>query len=218
MGDVYPRFNIAEIRRTLTDVCRQFDRINDRIASRREKLTMVMVDQILLAYDYLNGLLEKDCDLFSPAGMYSMLELNHIVLCGTDVRKRLEYHQHLMETRNRFQKCAVDVRAWYKQRGAKLDPYRKATEFYTIALSMPQMFVEGNHRTENVIVNYLLVTEGCAPFVLDMENAVAYLDLSAEVKYSDRHNLINQISSFPKHRRDIAAVFGKYGDERYLSR
>lgn len=212
----YPLFRIDEIQKTLLSVHDSFARINEKLETRREEMTHLMIEQMLLAYDYLNGLLEKRCDLFSAAGLYSMLELNHIVLCGTDVKKRLEYHQHLIETRTRFQKCAVDIRSWYKARGAKLDPYRKVTEFYAIALSQPQMFIEGNHRTENIIINYLLVTEGRAPFVLDCDNAVEYFDLSARIKYSDRRNLITQMTAFPKHRKDLALVFERCGDARYL--
>lgn len=212
----YPRFDLNEIHKSLLLVCKNFDTINNLLETRREKMTALMVDQILLAYEFLNDLLDKDCDLFSPAGLYSMLELNHIVLCGTNIRKRLEYHQHLLETRNRFQKCAVDVRAWYKSRGRELKPYKRVTEFYAIALSQPQMFVEGNHRTENVIVNYLLVTEGKLPFILEPESALEYFNLSARIKFSDRHNLITQMTSFPKHRKELASVLEKYGSKKYL--
>lgn len=216
MEKSYPLFNIDKIRKTLTDVCRRFDSINEQLETGREKMTMLMVEQMLEAYGYLNGLLEKKMDLFSPAGMYSMLELNHIVLCGTDVKKRFEYHRHILETRNRFQECAREIRSWYKKKGRDLDTYSKVTEFYAIALSQPQMFVEGNHRTENIIINYLLITEGKPPFVLDPQNAVKYLNLSARIKFSDRRNMILQMTSFPKNRKGLADVLEEYGNTGYL--
>ena len=43
------------------------------------------------AYSFANHLWKKGINLFSPSGLYNMLELNHIVLCGTDKQKRLEY-------------------------------------------------------------------------------------------------------------------------------
>lgn len=210
------RFDLKNIETALNEVRVNFDAINAQLEGKRERMTPDLVTNIVEAYAYLNGLLEKGIDLFSPAGWYSILELNHIVLCGTDPGKRFEFHRHITETRTRFQENVSEVKSWYKDRGRDLKPHRKATEFYSIALSQPQLFIEGNHRTENIVLNYLLICEDAAPFVLDLGNAQEYFNLSTLIKFSDRHSLLHKITKMSKYQEAFKELLKQYGNWKYI--
>ncbi|MFN3661026.1 MAG: hypothetical protein ACK4TN_07325, partial [Brevinematales bacterium] len=68
-------FNLSTIRESLLQVYYHFDEINAKLETKREPMTLEIVEHILLAYEYLNTLLVQDIDLFNPAGVYAILEL-----------------------------------------------------------------------------------------------------------------------------------------------
>lgn len=211
------RFNVDAIGESLHAVRKDFPRINDLLDNRREELTVELVDNMLAAYRYLNGLLDKGVELFSPAGLYSMLELNHIVLCGTDLGRRTEYYIHLQETRKRFQRIIADIYAWYREKGRKEETYRKAAKFYVKALSQPQLFLEGNHRTENIVVNYILLCDGEPPFVLGPGNALGYFNPSTKIKFSSKESLFDSVASAPGFAKDFRKMLKANVDAAFLA-
>jgi len=197
------RFDIDRIDEALCEFQTEFAAINDRLSLHREDLTRAMIDKILQAYLFLNQLLDQGVDLFSLAGLHSLLELNHIVLCGTDRRTRLEYHAHILETRKTFHKGIRPVQQWVRQHNDKTAPHKLAAGFYALALSQPQLFIEGNHRTENVIFNYLLISAGEAPFVISATNAFDYLELSGRIKFSDKQKISKGKWALPGLRKEF---------------
>ncbi len=194
-------FAIDTIDESLCAFAARFHQINDRLSLHRENLTRPMIDNILQAYDFLNHLIRRDIDLFSLGGLHSLLELNHIVLCGTDRRTRFEYHSHVLETRKSFHAGIRPAQRWVIEHRNDKNPFKMAAGFYAIALSQPQLFIEGNHRTENIILNYLLVSAGEAPFVIDPESAFDYLELSGKIKFSDKKKISKGKWSIPGLRK-----------------
>ncbi len=178
-------FKIPAIADALYRFQQAFPEINDRLAIRREELTPEMVENILLSYSYLNTLLEKEMDLFTPAGLHSLVELNHIVLCGSDPETRRIYFEHLQETRRSFLRQIKGIKDWVLKKRHDSDPWHVATGFYSRMLSRPQLFLEGNHRTGNIILNYLLVSLGSPPYIVTVDNARMYLDISGEIKFTE---------------------------------
>ena len=53
-------------------------------------------------------------------------------------------------------------------------------------MSQPQLFFEGNYRTGALVVSYLLVRDGHAPFVLTVENAESYFNPSTLIKQTQK--------------------------------
>lgn len=178
-------FDLPAISTALHRFQGEFPQINDNLAIRREELTPEMVEHILLAYRYLNTLLEKEMDLFTPAGLHSLLELNHIVLCGSDPETRRVYFEHLQETRRSFLRQIKGIKDWVLKKRHDADPWHVATGFYSRMLSRPQLFLEGNHRTGNIILNYLLVSLGSPPYIVTVDTAQGYLDISGEIKFTE---------------------------------
>jgi len=210
-------FELESIREALEGFRASFAEVNSRLTLERELLTSEMVERIVLAYEFLNDLLRKDMDVFTPAGLHAMLELNHLVLCGSDPSVRTGYYSHLTATRKRFLKRIGPVRSYVlKRRDRQRDPHEIATGFYSRMLSYPQLFLEGNHRTGNILLNFLLISAGAAPYVPTEAHAHLYLNLSGDFKLTERDNAFDTTLKMPKYRRQFQTFLTEYGDTRYV--
>jgi hypothetical protein len=209
-------FDTGAIDASLRAFQESFPEINDRLSIRREVFTSVMVDQIVEGYRFLNDLLVKGMDLFTPAGLHGLLEMNHIVLCGTDLQVREQYYSHLEETKKQFLDGIKPIKEWVLKKRKEKDPYRLATGFYSRMLSRPQLFLEGNHRTGNIILNYLLVSKGTAPFIVGPENADTYLDISGDIKFTDNGNYLDSALRMPGHRKRFRAFLRETVDGAFV--
>jgi hypothetical protein len=209
-------FNLPAIEQSLTAFLEAFPGINERLSIRRETFTPVMVGQIVEAYGFLNELLEKEMDLFTPAGLHGLLELNHIVLCGTSRETRSVYYSHLEETRMSFLGQIRTIKEWVLKKRKESDPYHLAAGFYSRMLSRPQLFLEGNHRTGNIILNYLLVSKGSAPYIVGPENADTYLDISGDIKFTDNGNYLDTALRMPGHKKRFRAFLKETVNPEFL--
>lgn len=209
-------FHVRAIEESLRGFQHEFPAINDRLAMRREDMTGAMVDQIVEAYAFLNSLLRKEMDLFTPAGLHALLEMNHIVLCGSDRATRTLYYTHLDETRKSFLAKIRPIKDWVLKKKQQTDPFDLATGFYSMMLSRPQLFLEGNHRTGNVILNYLLISKGSAPYIVSAADAHTYLDISGDIKFTDNGNYLDTALRMPGHRKRFRAFLsGRVSDQFY---
>ncbi len=208
-------FNLPAIEKSLKNFKREFPNINDRLAMRRETFTDLMITQILEAYEFLNSLLLKEMDLFTPAGLYALLEMNHIVLCGLDQETRMHYYQHLAETRKSFLQRIKPIKEWVIRKHHSSDPYKLASGFYSQMLSRPQLFLEGNHRTGNILLNYLLVSKEAPPYIICAENAHIYLDVSGDIKFTEKGNFDTALR-MPGHRKRFQAFLRDHTDHRFI--
>lgn len=209
-------FELHCIEASLQAFLAEFPRINDHLAIRREELTSEMVYNIVEAYRFLNTLLEREMDLFTPAGLHALLELNHIVLCGVDSDTRVQYYEHLQETRRLFTRQIREIKDWVLRKRKESNPWRLATGFYSRALSRPQLFLEGNHRTGNIILNYLLISKGSAPYIVSVETARTYLDISGDIKFTENGNHLDTALRMPGHRKRFQAFLRDTVDPRFL--
>lgn len=211
-------FDLKTIHASLSEVLQSFEEINAKLTSKREALTKQIIDNILCAYDYCNSLLREGIDLFNPVGIHSMLELNHIVLCGDEIKKRTEFYAHLQETRSRFQQNIRPILEWYSKEKDFLDPYSLAAGFYIRALSQPQLFFEGNHRTENIVMNYILIGFEKNPFVLEKHTAFEYFEPSSQTKFSDKRTLRFSWFVLPKYTKKFQSLLLDLGNAKFLRR
>jgi hypothetical protein len=184
------RLNLSEIEASLRDVQRNFPQINAVLKSRREAMTDEVVEHMMAGYAYVDYILSKAVDLFDMRYVYHWLELNHIVLCGIDAAVRQEYHTHIELTTQRFyaQEKGYDIGSildWYHKH-RRDSVWKRAAGIYVRMLSQPQLFFEGNHRTGALVMSYLLVQDGQAPFVLTVENAEAYFNPSTLIKETQK--------------------------------
>jgi hypothetical protein len=126
------------------------------------------------------------------------------VLLGRGYSPRA-FDRHISATRTQFfdnfRRYVRPIRRWYRKHDTA-NPFKVAAQVYVGVLSQPQLFQEGNHRTGSLIASGILLQNGCPPFVLTRQNAVAYFDPSAEIKFTDKRTIHGKLR-LPKYRYEF---------------
>jgi hypothetical protein len=86
---------------------------------------------------------------------------------------------------------------------------------YIRILSQPQLYIEGNHRTGALIMSYLLVREGKAPFVLTVDNAKAYFDPSTLFKATTK-TAATMLTKLPRMKKLFAEFLRDQANSHYF--
>jgi hypothetical protein len=90
-------------------------------------------------------------DVFAMGQLRNLLELNALVLCGTHPARRDAYARHFEATERRFYEERADgIQDLVEQCAGSRSgsPWERAAALYARMPSQPQLFIEGNHRTE----------------------------------------------------------------------
>ncbi|MFY9657661.1 MAG: Fic family protein [Methylocystis sp.] len=177
-------FDINKIRENYNLVIDEFDRINEIISCKRDKFDSFIARNMLHAYHHLNKHFAAN-----PGGVMlswkELLELNMLVHLGADSDRRNDYYGFVKHTEERFEERFPPVMKWFdRHEHQDEDPYKIAAGLYVRILSQPQLFIEGNHRTGSLVANYYLMLKGQNPFVMTVENAVEFLNLASDVKFT----------------------------------
>jgi len=212
------RLDLARIECSLEAVQRDFAAINRTLDAQRDPITDEVRENMMAGYCRVDAFLEEGVDLFELGNSGHLLELNTLVLCGTDVAKRKLYAQHISATEKRFYEKPGGgigpLMEWLqKHRGD--DVWHRAAGVYTQIISRPELYIEGNHRTGVLIASYLLAREGQPPFVLSGTNAKAYFAPSSLVK-ATRRDGIGMLVRLPRLRRRLAQLLKDTADAAYL--
>lgn len=163
-----------------------FDQINRTISCARDSFDGTVVNNLMLALNYLNAHLQSAGKerLLKPN---ALLELNAIVHLGLNSKVRRQYKVFLKHTEDKFYKYLPDLIAWYKRHERDNDdPYKIAAGLYVRILAAPQLFFDGNHRTGALVANYYLLTKELNPFVLTTDNAVEFFNLASDIKFKKK--------------------------------
>jgi len=212
------RLDLATIRRSLEAVLSAFDRINVGLDAQRDPMSEQVVGNMVEAYAYVDRLVAEDVDLFTYGHLRRLLDLNAIVLCGTDPGRRTAYDEHLQATEKRFfdeEGAGIqDLMEWY---AAHRDgsPWKRAAGVFVRILSKPQLFIEGNHRSGALVMSYLLLREGLPPFVLSPDNAAAFFNPSTLIRNTPKRS-IKMLYRLPKIKKRFAAFLEAQADPAYL--
>lgn len=212
------RLDLPAIEAALRAVQRNFPEINRRLQSPRDRLDDTVVDNILTGYAYVDGAITAGIDFFAMGSVRHLLELNARVLCGIDPQNREENRTHLRLSEEHFYDDAQggirDIIEWYQLHHDE-SPWRRAAGVYIRALSQPQLFIEGNHRTGALIMSYLLAREGRPPFVLTVDNAQAYFDPSTVITRTRKSNLA-MLYRLPAIKKTFAAFLKQQASPSFL--
>ena len=213
------RLRLARIDEELSEVQRYFPAINAVLNSRRDEFTDTVRQNMLAAYEFLDAVVNQDLDLFSDEGLEALLQLNHLALLGKGYDPR-EFGRHITVTRHQFfdnfRRYVKPIRRWYRRHETD-NPYKVAAQVYVGVLSQPQLYQEGNHRTGSLIASGILLQNGCPPFVLTRENAVAYFNPSSEIKFTDKRSVRGKLR-LPKYQRDFRDFLRNNVNEAYVRR
>jgi len=215
------RFNLRNVESSLLDVERNWKKIDDRLEfeklGRRDTFDYVIRDRMMDAYRHLDMLLRKGVEPFSKEGIPEIMELNNLVHFGGDLPLRLEYNQAILANSEKFNENIVPIEKWYKKHmKGKPHPLKVAAEVYVSVLGFPQLFIEGNHRTGNLISNWISMYYGRPPFVLSVENAIAYFKPSKEIKRFANRSTWRGRARLPKYRTCFKKFWEENIDSKYV--
>jgi hypothetical protein len=214
------RFDISMVEQSLMEVERNWPAINQRlidigIGAKEPPFNEAVREEMVCGYRTIYALLAKGEEPFSDLG--SVLEINNAVMYGNDFRLRLEYNNAINATKDRFYELAPAVDSWYKRHVLRGDPPLKlAAEIYVAILGMPQLFIEGNHRSGALISSWINLYFGYPPFVLSEANAIEYFGPSSEIKFFAEKSTWRSIYRLPKYRKSFSKLWGDLVDPRYL--
>lgn len=173
--------------------------------------------RMMSAFQYLDTLLMQQIPPFSAESIAHMLTLNNRVHYGTDQSLLAEYATAIEATSEKFYQQIGPIRQWYEvhtKRGNH--PLKIAAEIYVSILGYPQLYIEGNHRTGSLIANWITVFNGYPPFILSVENAIAYFAPSAEIKRFVNKSTWRGQSQLPKYRKSFLVFWENHIDNHYL--
>lgn len=217
------RLNLPRIDHSLRAVELHWHDIDDELAQRGIGRKDTPVDatlrgRMLSASVELNRLVAEGIAPFSERSLADMLLLNHRVHYGTDVALMAEYARAIEATHEKFWRQIVPIAAWYRRHARRGDhPFKLAAEVYVAVLGRPQLFIEGNHRTGALVASWINLAHGHPPFVLSVDNAVAYFAPSAEIKsFADRSTWRGR-ARLPKYRASFERFWERHLDARYLA-
>ena len=210
--------NLPAIESSLRQVQREFESINQCLSWQRDPMSDVVVENLLAGYSYVDVLIDWDIDVFVMGKHKYLLELNNIVLCGPDQDLRAEFSRHIEATKNRFydepEGGIEDIVEW-RARHLDQSVWKLAAGLYVRTLSKPQLFVEGNHRTGALLASYVLLRAGKPPFVLTVENAVAYFNPSTVIRNTSKLGPM-ALFRLPGIKKRFARFLENQADSRYL--
>jgi hypothetical protein len=211
------RLHLGRIEDELRDVQRHFPAINAVLNCRRDDFSDTVRQNMLTAYEFLDAVVDEDLDLFSDEGLEVLLQLNHLVLLGRGYDPRA-FGRHISVTRRQFfdnfRRYVKPIRRWYRKHVTE-NPYKVASQVYVGVLSQPQLYQEGNHRTGSLIASGILLQNGCPPFVLTRQNAVAYFNPSSEIKFSDKRTIRGKLR-LPKYQNEFREFLQQNVNQAYV--
>lgn len=145
------------------------------------------------------------------------LELNNIVHYGFDIELRLEFNRAIQANSDKFAENIVPIHKWYDKHMKRIPhPLKAAAQVYVTALGFPQLFIEGNHRTANLISNWISMYYGHPPFVLSTKRAIAYFKPSKEIKRFVDKSTWRGRARIPKYSKCFKKFWEENIDIKYV--
>jgi prophage maintenance system killer protein len=210
--------DLEAIDATLRHLQAHFPEINELLKSRRDAIDDSLIANMMAGYDLVDRLVAEQLDLFAMGHLKLFLEMNAVVLCGSDKRERVQAASHLAATEQRFYEQEGggirDIVEWYTRHRTE-SPWKRAAGVYVRMLSEPELFIEGNHRTGALVMSYILTREGRPPFVLTAADAKAYLDPSTLITETRKHSLVGTFR-MRRIKGHFAKFLKKQSDRKYL--
>ena len=216
------RLRLEAIDASLRTVEMHWSEIDDEldlrgIGRKDTPFTALLRLRMMSAYQYLDDLLAQQMLPFSKKSIEHMLVLNERVHYGTDQQLMAEYAKAMQATAEKFYQHIGPIQNWYEQHTKRGDhPLKIAAEIYVSILGYPQLYIEGNHRTGSLIANWITVYHGFPPFILSVENAIAYFAPSAEIKRFVNKSTWRGQSQLPKYRKSFLKFWESHIDSQYL--
>ncbi|AFJ03376.1 hypothetical protein Q7C_2240 [Methylophaga frappieri] len=199
--------NLPAIRLRLQETQKNFDKINATLSVKRTPPSDEVINNLLAGYALLDRYLADDMDLFAYGHSEHLLALNQTVLCHTAAISETERLAQFEATKAHFYSSENNgigaINDWLSlHRSASV--WKRAAGVFTLILSQPQLFLEGNHRTGSLIMSYFLMRAGHAPFVLSFDNAHHFFEPAEFTKKRRKKQFLDDVIHLPKQTRKFA--------------
>ncbi len=212
------RLDLGAIRRALGDLADGFAAINAQLDDPHEPLSALVIDNLMGGYELVDEALAQRVDLLAFGQSAQLLELNARVLCGRDPAERARLAAHLEATEQHFyddrQGGVRDLVEWYDGH-RRLNVWRRAAGAYVRAISAPQLWLEGNHRTGALLMSWILAREGRPPVVPTRTTVGPMLVCSSRIKQL-RKGSFGMLLREPRARGELAQLLERDADLRFL--
>lgn len=219
------RPDLKKIEQSYNDVLKQWKKIDDdldlkKIGRKDTPFDETLMQNMLLAWDYIDYFIrKKDYSLLSVKGGSAMLEVNHRVHYGVDDTLRYEYRKAIDATAEKFARQVTPIRKYYRQKINKhASIYKVAAEIYIAILGVPQLYIEGNHRSGSIIASWINLAHEKPPFVLTVENAVSFFKPAQEIKKFNKKSVWRSMTKLPKYKKDFKAFWKSGCDMSFVKK
>lgn len=204
------RPDLKRIEESYNQVLKNWKKIDDdldlkKVGRKDTPFDETLMQNMLLAWDYIDYFIrKKDYSLLSVRGGAAMLEVNHRVHYGVDDTLRYEYRKAIEATAEKFARQVTPIRKYYRQKTKKnASAYRVASEIYIAILGMPQLYIEGNHRSGSIVSSWVNLVNEKPPFVLTVDNAVSFFKPAQEIKKFNKNSVWRSMTKLPKYKKDF---------------
>ena len=206
---VKPRLDLAAVRACLLETRDNFKQINKTLTVRRQPPSDEVIDNLLAGYALIDQWIAEGVDLLAAGNSHLLLALNHTVLYQHASLSDEEKNAQFEATEEHFYDSQYggieQLMAWLHIHQND-SVWKRTAGTFTCILSQPQLFIEGNHRTGSLIMSYLLMQAGYAPFVLSYENARHFFEPAELIKKRRKKNPIDDLYHLPKQTRKFAKL------------
>ncbi len=217
------RPDLKKIERSYNDVLKNWELIDaeldNRMIGRKDTpFDALLMENMLTAWDYIDYLLhKKDIDLISVRGWPHMIEVNNRVHYGENQELRQEYKKAIEATTEKFTTLIGPIEKYYRKNiRDHASIYKVAAEVFISILGMPQLFVEGNHRSGSVIAGWINLAYKKPPFILTVDNAVAFFAPAQEIKKFNKHSVWRSMTKLPKYKKDFKIFWKQHCDMEFV--
>lgn len=215
--------HLKNIEKSYLRVIDEWDRIDDEldrlgIGRKDTPFDETIMGNMMSAWEYLDQFIrEGKYDLLSDRGGPDMLEINHRVHYGEDYILRSEYRKALEATTEKFSTLIRPMREYYRRKTDQgTSCWKIAAELFIAIVGQPQLFIEGNHRSGSVIASWVNLVNGKPPFVLNVDNAIAYFSPAQEIKKFNKRAVWRSLTKLPKYKRDFREFWENHCEKRYM--
>jgi hypothetical protein len=192
----------------------------EKVGRKDQPFDKSLMENMLLAWDYIDYFIKKkDYSLLSIEGGPDMLEVNHLVHYGKNNSLRYEYKKAIEATTEKFSKQIVPIRDYYRKKKKKdTSTYHLAAEIFIAIVGMPQLYIEGNHRSGSIIASWINLVNEKPPFVLTVENAVSFFKPALEIKNFNKKSLWRSITKLPKYKQEFKTFWKNHCDMSFAKK
>lgn len=217
------RPDLKKIEASYLEVLENWKQIDDaldlkKIGRKDTPFDRTLMENMMTAWEYIDYFIrKKDYSLLGIEGGPDMLEVNHRVHYGVNKSLRREYQKAIHATTEKFSKQVKPIRNYYRKKmKAGTSVYKVAAEIFISIVGMPQLYIEGNHRSGSIVASWVNLVNEKPPFVLTVDNAVPFFQPAQEIKKFDKKSLWRSMTKLPKYEKEFKHFWKSYCDMTFV--